>query len=90
MRLRISIRGYVRPSVRLSVRRSVRWSVVPSVPCYFRKSNLAVFEGKKSSNDILNDSIMSDDEVVASDVPPRYLFLLLFCFEAVPSDLDNY
>ena len=35
---------------------------------------MAVFEGKKSSNDILNDGIMSDDEVIASDVPPRYLF----------------
>ena len=32
-------------------------------------TNMAVFEGRKSFNDI----IMSDDEVVASDVPPRYL-----------------
>ena len=32
-----------------------------------------VFEGKKSSNDIINNGTMSDDEVVASDVPPRYL-----------------
>ena len=36
---------------------------------------MAVFEGKKSSNDILNTGIMSDDGVVASDVPPRYLFM---------------
>ena len=35
---------------------------------------MAVFEGKKGKNDILNDGIMSDDGVVASDVPPRYLF----------------
>ena len=34
---------------------------------------MAVFEGKKSSNDIINSGTMSDDEVVASDVPPRYL-----------------
>ena len=36
---------------------------------------MTVFEGKKSSNDILNIGTMSADEVVASDVPPRYLFL---------------
>ena len=36
---------------------------------------MAVFEGKKSSNDIINNDTMSDDEVVASYVPPRYLFL---------------
>ena len=71
MRLRISIRGRVRPSVRRSVRRSVR----PSVPCYFRMTNMAIFEGRKSSNDITNNNRMSDDEVVASYVPPRYLFL---------------
>ena len=35
---------------------------------------MAVFEGKKSSNAIVINDIMSDDEVVASDVPPRYLF----------------
>ena len=37
---------------------------------------MAVFEGKKSSNDIIINDIMSDDEVVASDVPQRYLLLL--------------
>ena len=37
---------------------------------------MAVFEGKKSSNDIINNDTISDDEVVASDVPPRYLFFL--------------
>ena len=35
---------------------------------------MAVFEGRKSSTDIVNNGIMSADEVVASDVPPRYLF----------------
>ena len=35
---------------------------------------MAIFEGKKSSNDITNNDRMSDDEVVASYVPPRYLF----------------
>ena len=34
---------------------------------------MAVFEGKQWSNDIMNNGTMSDDEVVASDVPPRYL-----------------
>ena len=39
--------------------------------------NMAVFECEKSSTDIINNGTMSADEVVASDVPPRYLFLLL-------------
>ena len=30
---------------------------------------MAIFEGKKSSNDITNNDTMSDDEVVASSVP---------------------
>ena len=34
----ISMRGFVRPSVRQSVR--------PSVPCYFRKTNMAVLKAK--------------------------------------------
>ena len=54
---------------------SVRLSVRRSGPCYFRKTNMAVFECEKSSNDIINNESMSDDEVVASYVPPRYLFL---------------
>ena len=44
---------------------------------------MAVFEGKKSSTDIIINDIMSDDEVVASDVPPRYLFSIVLrelCF----------
>ena len=36
---------------------------------------MAVFEGKKSSNDIISNDLISDDEVVASYVPLRYLFL---------------
>ena len=70
MQLRISASGRVRPSVRPSVRRSVR----PYVPCYFRTTNMAVFEGEKSSNNIIVSDTMTDDEVVASDLPQRYLF----------------
>ena len=33
------------------------------------------FDNEKSLNDIINNDTMSDDEVVASYVPPRYLFL---------------
>ena len=62
------------PSVRRSVGPSVRPSVRPYVPCYFRTMNTAAFDGKKSSNDIIINDTISDDEVVASDVPPRYLF----------------
>ena len=36
---------------------------------------MPVFEGEKSSTDIVNNGTMSDDEVVASDVRPRYLLL---------------
>ena len=39
-------------------------------------TNMAVFEGEKSSNDKKNNYTMSDDEVVASDVP----LLLFLCF----------
>ena len=45
-----------------------RGRVRPSVPSYFRMMIIAIFKGKKSSIDI--NGIMSDDEVVASDVPP--------------------
>ena len=37
---------------------------------------MAVFKGKKTSNDIKNNGTISEDEVVASDVFPRYSFLL--------------
>ena len=56
---------------------SVGPSVGPYVPRYFRKTNMADFEEKKSSNDIKNIGTISVDEVVASYVPPRYLLLLL-------------
>ena len=52
---------------------SVCPSVRPSVPSYFRTPNMAIFEGEKSSTDVVNSNTMSDDEEVASDVPPRYL-----------------
>ena len=57
---------------------SVRRSVGPSVPRYFQTPKDQVFERGKSSNVIimLNNDTMSDDEVVASYVPPRYLFHL--------------
>ena len=38
---------------------------------------MAEFEGKKSSNDIIINDIMSEGKEVASDVPPRYLLDLL-------------
>ena len=53
------------PSVGPSVRRSV--------PCYFRKTKIVDFEDRKSSNDIINNATMSDDEVVASYGPPLSL-----------------
>ena len=34
---------------------------------------MAVFASEKSSKDINSNGIVSDDAVVASDVPPRYL-----------------
>ena len=45
---------------------------------------MAVFEGKKSSNDLIINDTMSDDELVASDVPPRYLFLEMTLLPLVP------
>ena len=58
----------------MSVRPSDRPSVRPHVPCYFRTTNMAVFEYEKSSNDIAINNTMSDDEVVASDVPSSVRF----------------
>ena len=49
-------------------------SVRRSVPCYFRTTKYAVFDSKKFVSDNIYNDTMSDDEVVASDVPPRYLF----------------
>ena len=52
---------------------------------------MAVFECKMSSCDIMSNETMSDDEVVASYVPPRYLFLVFVClafvlFSVYPDD----
>ena len=35
---------------------------------------MAIFESKKSSNDIIKDDAMSDDVVVASDAPRSTCF----------------
>ena len=40
--------------------------------------NIAIFEGKKLTNDIIMNDTMSVDEVVASYVSSRYLFLAIF------------
>ena len=49
-------------------------SVRPSVrPCYFQMTKIVEFEDRMSSNDIINNATMSDDEVVASYGPPRSL-----------------
>ena len=39
---------------------------------------MALLECEKSSADIINNGTMSDDEVVASDVPPQYLLQVIF------------
>ena len=39
---------------------------------------MAVFEGLKFLNDTIINDTMSDDEIVASEVPPRDLFLQHF------------
>ena len=56
-----------RPSIGPSVGPIVR----PSVPRYFQILKIEVLEFGKSCNTKNNDT-MSDDEVVASFVPPRY------------------
>ena len=50
--------------------------VSPSVrPVFFSSDEyMAIFESKKSSNDNMINDMMSDDDELASDVPPRYLF----------------
>ena len=35
---------------------------------------MAIFEGRKSSNDVTNNDMIIDNEVVTSYVPPQYLF----------------
>ena len=62
-------------SMRGRVRTYGRPSVCPSVPSYFRSTNMAAFEDEKSLIDIINTGTMSDDEVVTSDVPSWYFFV---------------
>ena len=56
----------------MSVRPSEGPSVRPYVPCYFRTMNMAIFEDKKSSNDIAISDTISDDEVLVplTVIPP--------------------
>ena len=50
---------------------SVNPSVPPSLcPVLFANDDKRLFLNKKSSNDIINNDTMSNDEVVISDVPP--------------------
>ena len=51
--------------------RSVRRSVRPFVPCYFRTTNMVIFEGKKSSKYFITNDTLSDDEAIGSDIPPH-------------------
>ena len=51
---------------------------------------MAVFEGEKLSSEIVNNGRMSDDEVVVSDVPPRYLFPSLLTFLIITPYLHIY
>ena len=53
----------------MSVRPSVRLSVRPSVKHYFLTIEIKVFEVGKSTDDMINNIVMSDEEEVASDVP---------------------
>ena len=73
MRLRICIRGRVRPSVRPSACLCVSLY-------YFRTTNMVVFEGEKSSKDIVINDVMSDDEEVASNVPRGTCFKVDYIF----------
>ena len=52
---------------------SVPMLVRSSVLSIFQTTNMAVFEGRKSSNDIIINDTLSDNGVVASDAPRRYL-----------------
>ena len=44
-------------------------------PALFKMTKIKVSKVGKSSNDMIINVIISDDEVVASYVPPRFLFL---------------
>ena len=70
MRLRISISGHIRPSVGPSASPS---------HVILRTTKIMDFDDGKSSDDIINNATMSDDEVVASYGPPRSLFYICVC-----------
>ena len=53
-------------------------SVHPSNSSCFQTKNMAVFEGGKTSDDTINNKRVSDDKVVASNVPPRYYLAHMF------------
>ena len=61
-----------------SVGASVRLCACPFVRPMLFSNNENVFEGKKSSYDMKINETMSDDEVVASYEPRRYLLFPLF------------
>ena len=63
-----SISPFVHPSIGLSVRLYV--------PYLLRRTILDVLECNKSSNGMAITEKMSDDEVVASDVPPAVFVLI--------------
>ena len=67
-----------------SVCRSVHWYV----PLYLQTRNIAVCEGKMSSNDIISGA--SDNESVPSDVPLRYLLPSFFKHQACSWTVSGY
>ena len=48
---------------------------------------MADFKGEKSSSNVTNNDTISEDEVVASYVPPRYLFLLFIIYRFTAFDI---
>ena len=87
MRLRVSItiRGCVRLSIRQSVSHSIRWLV----PCYFRPTKIAGFEGGEMLNDQQHQSLMSEEKEVASDLPCGACFHGQYLFRALYSILNT-
>ena len=51
-------------------------SVPPSIrPVLSETDEKRCYDGRKFVNDIINNDTKSDDDVVSSDVPTRYLFI---------------
>ena len=48
---------------------------------------MGVFESKILSNDVINNDSIGDDEVVASDVSPRYFSLFSSLFRCAVASL---